>query len=119
MRKTSLIILLLLIAGVSSMAQSIGGMKVSDIDVKYVEIVGTANLMGTKVKVSIDFGQKKKFTWNEKDVVVVNADGTKMKLDSMVDALNWFDEFGYEYVNSYAITHGNQNVYHFLLKRRE
>ena len=40
-----------------------------------------------------------------------------MKFNSMIDALNFFNTYGYKFVNAYVITIGNQNVYHFLLEK--
>jgi hypothetical protein len=34
----------------------------------------------------------------------------------MIDALNFMSKNGFEFVNAYAITMGNQNVYHYLLR---
>jgi hypothetical protein len=35
----------------------------------------------------------------------------------MVDAMNYFGKQGWEFVQAYAVTMGNQNVYHWLLKK--
>lgn len=40
-----------------------------------------------------------------------------MKFNSMIDALNYMGTQGWEFVQAYAITMGNTNVYHFLMKR--
>lgn len=37
----------------------------------------------------------------------------------MVDALNYMGNQGWEFVQAYTITMGNQNVYHYLLKRED
>jgi hypothetical protein len=37
----------------------------------------------------------------------------------MVDALNFMSDNGYEFVTAYAITVGNSNVYHFLMKKKD
>ena len=34
----------------------------------------------------------------------------------MIDALNFMNDNGYDFEGAYALTIGNQNVYHFLLK---
>ncbi len=78
----------------------------------YCELVGTGNLLGTKVKVSVDFGQK--VTWLS-DQQLVGEDGKKIKFNSMVDAMNYMGRFKWKFIQAYAITHGNSNVYHFLL----
>ena len=43
----------------------------------YCELVGTANFTGTKVKVTVDFGQK--VTWGS-DQQLVGTDGKKLKV---------------------------------------
>lgn len=78
----------------------------------YCELVGTANFTGTKVKVAVDFGQK--VTWRS-DQQLVGTDGKKLKFNSMVDAMNYMGRFNWKFIQAYAITHGNSNVYHFLL----
>ena len=39
------------------------------------------------------------------------------KFNSMVDAMNWMGSMGWEFVQAYVVTVGNQNVYHWLLKK--
>ena len=36
--------------------------------------------------------------------------------NSMMDALNFMSKNGFEFVDAYAITSSNQNVYHYLLR---
>jgi len=47
---------------------------------------------------------------------VQDANGKKKKFNTMIDALNFMHSMGYEYVDAYAITLGNQNVYHSILR---
>ena len=85
--------------------------------VKYVQLLGTAKFMSTKITVNINYGQEvKAFSGSQK---IDGPDGKTHVFNSMVDALNFMEDNGWEYVNSYAITVGNQNVYHYLLKRKE
>ncbi len=81
----------------------------------YCEIVGTSNLIGTKVSVELDFGQRVKLFQDTryKD----SETGKVVKFNSMVDAMNFMGKNGWEFCQAYAITTGNQNVYHFLLKK--
>ena len=84
-------------------------------NLEYVEILGVGKLNG-QVVISIDYGQKRKLF---KPSVIKGPDGKNRAFNSMVDALNFFNSNGWEYVNSYAVTIGNSNVYHYLLKRKE
>ncbi len=80
----------------------------------YCEIVGTGNLLGTKVTIELDFGQATKFL---QDTRYKGEDGKPIKFNSMVDAMNFMGKNGWEFCQAYAITTGQQNVYHFLLKK--
>lgn len=79
-------------------------------DVEYCQIVGTR--MIAKISISIDFGQK----FFAKSGLI--RDGKYFSFNSMVDALNFMVKNGWEYVDAYAISVGNQKVYHYLLKRK-
>jgi hypothetical protein len=101
----------------SAHAQSVNDVPLKDIDVEYVQIVGTSKLLSNKVMIEIDFGQHNKI-FQTKDTVLKDKDGRPMVLNSMVDALNFMVENGYEFVQAYAFAAGNQSVYHYLLKRK-
>lgn len=98
-------------------AQTINGTKLADIKSSYVEIVGTSNIMGTRVIISLDFGQAVNI-WKGKDDVIMDDSGKMMKFNTMIDALNFMTKYGYEFTAAYAVTMGNQNVYHYLLHKK-
>ena len=81
---------------------------------EYCLIVGTSKLMSQKVNIDVDFGQERK--WMSR-MRLVDENGQPITLESMVDALNYMNGYGWEFVNAYTITMGSTNVYHFLLKR--
>tara|TARA_B110000967_G_C18734830_1_gene484520 strand:- start:445 stop:717 length:273 start_codon:yes stop_codon:yes gene_type:complete len=89
----------------------------TEIDVEYVQIVGTAKLLSNKIRIQIDFGQEDKF-FSSKDTQVKDENGKQMIFNSMIDAMNFMSKNGYDFVEAYAITVANQNVYHYLLKKR-
>ncbi|MEL6670557.1 MAG: hypothetical protein AAFR61_00050 [Bacteroidota bacterium] len=101
-----------------SFSQSVNGTPLKDIDVDYVRIVGTSKLLSTKVTIQIEFGQVDKY-WNLKDTKLLDESGKPLELNSMVDALNFMSKNGYEFLQAYALTIGNQNVYHYLMKRKK
>lgn len=47
-----------------------------------------------------------------------DENGKNIEFNSMVDAMNYFGKQGWEFVQAYAVTMGNQNVYHWLLKKK-
>lgn len=83
----------------------------------FCEIVGRGNFMGTKVDISIDFGQKISFFKQYNQKLMVDEEGKRIKFNSMIDALNYMGKFGWEFEQAYAVSMGNTNVYHFLLSK--
>jgi hypothetical protein len=39
--------------------------------------------------------------------------------NSMIDGMNYMGEHGWEFVQAYAVTSGNQNVYRYVLKKKK
>ncbi len=83
-------------------------------DVHMVQVVGLSNFWGTKVTVSVDYGQKHDL---RNDSYIIREDGSQIKFFSMIQALNYFLEHGWEYVDANIITISNQNVYHYKMKK--
>lgn len=79
----------------------------------YAEILGTAKLLSKKVTIVIDFGQNSKLY---EDTRLRDESGNVITFNSMVDAMNWMGAEGWEFVQAYIVTEGQQNVYHWLLK---
>ena len=100
-------------------AQTVNDIPIKDIDVDYVMIVGTSGMFTKKVTIEIDFGQNTKFFSSGKETRIKDAEGKNMVFNSMIDALNFMSNNGFEFVDAYAITVGNQNVYHFMLKKKK
>ena len=80
----------------------------------YAELLGTHKILSTKVNVSVDYGQSRKWFSNN---FITDSEGKIESFNSMVDAMNYMGERDWEFVQAYVVTVGNQNVYHWLLKR--
>ena len=102
----------------NSYSQTVNDIPIKDIDVDYIQIVGTSKLLSNKVTIEIDFGQENKL-WSAKDTQVKDENGKLVVFNSMIDALNFLSNNGYEFVDAYTITVSNQNVYHYMLKKKE
>ncbi len=85
-------------------------------DVKYCLLLATGKLFSKKVNIQIDYGQDATFF---EDTRIRDKDGNIIQFNSVMDALNYMNSLGWQFVDSYAITIGNQNVYHYLLKANE
>ena len=115
--KKLLFVLALAFIGQQVFSQTVNDVPIKDIDVAYVQIVGYSKLMSTKLNISIDFGQATNIWTKGAKTVVKDENGKMMKFNSMIYALNFMNDNGYEFETAYAFAIGNQNVYHFLLKK--
>ncbi|WP_310991937.1 hypothetical protein [Aequorivita marina] len=109
-------VILSLFALSSGFSQTVNDVPLKDIDVKYIQIVGTSRMMSNKVNIDIDFGQENKF-FSSKETQVKDENGKQLTFNSMIDALNFFAKYSYEFESAYSLSSGNQSVYHFLLKK--
>ncbi|MBN8789756.1 MAG: hypothetical protein J0I84_21965 [Terrimonas sp.] len=105
-----------LLTAFSASAQTVNDIPIKDIDVEYIQIIGTSKPFSKGVSIQIDFGQKTKFFSTGKETVLKDKDGKIMDFNSMIDALNFMAKNGFEFVNAFAIAVSNQNVYHYLMK---
>ena len=117
--KKLLLSAVILVCSLTMKAQTVNDTPLKDIDVEYVQIVGTSKLLSTKLTIEIDFGQKTKFFSSGKETIVKDCDGKAVDFNAMIDELNFMSKNGYEFVNAYAISVGNQNVYHYLLRNKK
>ncbi|HOZ83989.1 MAG TPA: hypothetical protein PK191_00780 [Niabella sp.] len=83
----------------------------------YCEMVGTRKFLSTKVTIVLDFGEAKNI-WKD-NRVKDEITGKVQSFNSMVDALNYMGEQGWEFAQAYVVTVGQQNVYHWLLKKKK
>ncbi len=82
----------------------------------YCEIVGkAAGFFKNKVEIEVDFGQEK--SWFGGRNPLSDSSGKVLKFNSMIDALNHMAEDDWSFVNAYAITVKEQNIYHYLMKK--
>ncbi len=120
MIKTVSITLLLIFGGVYQVfSQTVNDVPIKDIDVEFVQIVGTSKLLSTQLTIQIDFGQRTKLFTSYKETVIRDEQGKPLVLNSMVDALNFMSQNGYDFLDAYALTISSSNVYHFLLQKRK
>jgi len=79
----------------------------------YCELIGVPKLLSTNVSVYIDYGEQTK---NFQDSKMKDVQTLKLRtFNSMVDALNYMGNNGWEFVQAYLVP---QNIYHWLLKKK-
>jgi hypothetical protein len=121
--KKVLLLTAMLLSGMAY-SQTVNGVALKDLNVDYVMIVGQGKVFSNKVNIEIDFGQATSIWKGGKEMKLLDENGKKVELNSMIDALNFMSAAGYEFVNAYAITvdngiAGKQNVYHWILKKKK
>lgn len=82
---------------------------------KYAEIVGTTKAFSLKITIFVDYGQEVNI-W--KDNRVKDETGKVETFQSMVDAMNYMGESGWEFVQAYALSGQTGYVYHWLMKHK-
>ncbi|QYH39454.1 hypothetical protein GYM62_11915 [Algoriphagus sp. NBT04N3] len=99
-----------------SHAQSVDGVALEDINSTYIQIVRIGSPFKSKIRVSVDFGQRlRDDRWKES--FIVDSDGRSIEFNSMIDALNLFDLLGYEYIDSNCVDEDWPDQY--LLRKKK
>ena len=82
----------------------------------YCEIMGISKPLSNKVTITIDFGQDTKFM---EDKRLKDETGNPVVFNSMIDAMNFMGNDGWELAQAIYLTSGTTNVYHWILKKRK
>lgn len=123
--KKQLLIISIVALSFTSKAQTINGIKISELNRPYIEMLGTQK--GTfsigKIIVTVNYGESKNFKELKSDSfklkhlnAVLDKNGKLVIFQNMVEALNYFNNFGYEYVDSTYKESGSQTVIHYMLR---
>lgn len=117
MKKLITLTVCLVILGLShSFSQTVNDIPINEIDVEYIQIVGTGNFQSGRIKVKIDFGNENKYL-STKETRIKDENGKLLEFNSMVDALNFFSKNGYEFIEAYSLSFEYNECY-FMLKKR-
>ncbi len=85
----------------------------AQIDTKFVycEITGFQKPFSSEYKIAVDFGEEKK--------IIRDESGKMQSFKSMIDALNYMSENGWDFVQAYSVVVGAQPpVNHYLLRKK-
>ena len=114
-----LLLTLTLLLSLTSFAQTVNGISIQDLDVEYLQIIGTSKYMSSKVKVSIDIGQRTKLMSSNNDTArLKDKNGEVWVFNSIIDALNFMAGYGYEFIHSNIVAEGGENVSYYLMKKK-
>jgi hypothetical protein len=84
---------------------------------EYCQMVATAKPFSTKVVIQVDYGQETKFFGGGTEVVKDEA-GKMQNFNSVVDAMNYMNSKGWEFISANIVTVSGSNVYHYLFRRK-
>lgn len=118
--KKILVLFAVLGMAICSHAQDMDSIPTTKTKTVFAQIMGiNKNVLGigNKLSIEIDFGEENSFWGNDGRNEVIDENGKEMKFNTMVDAMNFMGERGWEYTDSYVITVGKQNVIHWLLRK--
>jgi hypothetical protein len=102
-------------------AQTVNDIPVKDINVEYIQIVGTPKGgLSNKQRIVLDFGTSNKLISSEQVRTIRDSSGKTVVFDSMIDALNFMTSNGYDFVQAYTTSlSNNQHAYHYLLRKKK
>ena len=87
----------------------------SDTKTVYCEIVGVQKLISKKVTITIDFGQKQSYFTDQR---LYDKEGKQIVFNTMLDALNYMSERGWDLHSTMLIGAGNIYTYHFVMQKK-
>ncbi|WP_231460425.1 MULTISPECIES: hypothetical protein [unclassified Pedobacter] len=99
----------------SAKAQTINGVRLSDIHADYVEIKGSGKLFSDKILISLEYGQ---IVTEFNDVVVKDDAGKRMEFNSTIDFINKFKNYGYELFQVYSEHGKDSSNAVYVMKRK-
>ncbi|EJL68169.1 hypothetical protein [Chryseobacterium populi] len=100
-------------------SQTVNDVPIRDIDVDYVQIIGTGRSLSTKVNVEIDFGQETKSISFKNGTSIKDERGRNMKFNSMMDALNFMSANGYSFQFAYTMNDEKDQAIYYILKKNK
>lgn len=114
MKTALLFISVLFCINLSIKAQSVNGILIKDFNVEYVQITERELLFrGAKINLLINYGQPIKLDGNA-EKLLLDSTGKKMEFNSLIDALNFMSENGYELAHPYGPVKDT-----FLMRRKK
>ena len=100
----------------------VNGVDISKEDIEFCEIVGyNGPILGKKVIITIGYGAKYDILKEQK---ITDENNKKIVFNSMIDALNFMNKMGWEYIDNYAVSSfwlggGKGMVLHYLLRKKK
>lgn len=98
-------------------SQTVDNVLLSEINVAYIEFTEIGKIFSPKVRIQVDFGQdRSRGRINESQIT--DSNGRVIEFNSLVDALNFFDQLGYKFLEGNRSHFERVNVNQYLLRRK-
>jgi hypothetical protein len=99
-------------------SQTVDNVPLSEINVTYIEFTEIGKVFSPKVRIQVDFGQdRSRGRINESQIT--DSDGRVIEFNSLVDALNFFDQLGYEFLEGNRSHVERVNIDQYLLRKKK
>lgn len=72
----------------------------------YAELVADQQVFSNKIKVDIDFGQATSWPSSGDQTKLVDSNGKDIKFNSIIEAMNYMSERGWQFVQAYVVPNG-------------
>ncbi len=115
MKRIVLAAIVALLSSVSYGQVIVEDVNVNELDIKYIELVGRGKAFSLKMKIIVDYGQEFSF----KSQAIRSASGEKAAFNSMIDALNFMDANGWEFVSNYTVRTDTDVTVRYILRKRK
>lgn len=98
-------------------AQTVNGVRLSEIRADYIEISEFKPLLSDKILISLEYGQKVFDV--RKNALIKDDDDVNLEFNSLVDCLNKLKNYGYELFEAYSLKQEDKDaVKIYILKKR-
>lgn len=99
-------------------AQYVNGIHLSELQEEYIQIDHGVGMAGRNIYVDLDYGQLKK-AGEQGDQRIKNEDGNPLPFHSMVHAINYMRQFGYELFEVYSTGSGGDIYPKYILRKQK
>jgi len=107
--------LIMLGSAQDTQAQSVAGTPLGELNSAYIFVNPVSRLLNNRINLSIQFGQEIRMM-DMRDSGLLGADGKPIPFYSIVQALNFLYEYGYEYEDAIVDPTGGSATYVLKMK---
>jgi hypothetical protein len=92
---------------------------IQGMDNEFIQIIGySKGMFSNDVTINIDYGQESSY-WGKRKQLITDKFGRPIEFYSMIHALNYLTERGWEFVDNYPMSSAQGSAYHYLLRRKK